>query len=348
MRPVSGEPGEAMSRHSLLIEFLATFFVGAAALLWLSPSPVALVAWTAICFAPFFLASRATAVGFVRVAIPIVLGAIFVVAYDLIHATPALAQFISEDVTEYDGEQYYAVISTLFALLTALILVKEIESFDRLNTAIGEEANKVRSIVEFMYYFEEEDGEEIPNIAAIRAQTRRIRQLMRAYCLAFLVDPSARDHKRSNEILRRSTQEVGALECNDENDKLALAEVMRALNELFAIRARRVAAVRARIPLYMMVALIFMSLAIVFPFFIGTPENHPYAKAFIFVLTAFCTFVLVLLRDINAPFDGFWQVDLDAFRTLRVDLEAMLEQEHERPTTPPRRLVSTALRRMRQ
>lgn len=337
-----------MSRSSLLIEYIATSALGAAALFWFNAPGAVIAIWSAVCFAPFVVASRSGAVGFIRVATPILIGAIFVVGYDLIHSTPSLAQFISEDVTEYDGEQYYAVISTLFALLTALILVKEIESFDRLNTAIGEEANKIRSIVEFMYYFEEEDGEAIPNIAAIRAQTRRIRQLMRAYCLAFLVDPSAKDHKRANEILRRSTQEVGALDCNDENDKLALAEVMRALNDLFAIRARRVAAVRARIPLYMMIALIFMSLSIVFPFFIGAPENHPYAKAFIFVLTAFCTFVLVLLRDINAPFDGFWQVDLDAFRTLRADLDAMLEQERERLAPPPRRMVSNALRRMRQ
>lgn len=336
-----------MMRNGLLIEYLLAYGLGAAAL-QLSGAPLSwLAVWTAIVATPALLLSRIgpAAYALVRTATPVLLGAAFAAAYDACHATPAIRAYIIREVSEYSGEQYYAVTSTLFALLTALILVKGIEAFDRLNAVLGEEANKIRSIVEFMYYFEEEDGERLPDAEAVKARTRRIRKLMRIYCGACVADPVSADHDRANQLLRRSTQEVGALDCHDENDRLALAEVMRALNELFAIRARRVACSRAKAPASMMVALVFMSLALIFPFFIGAPEAHPYAKAYIFVLTAFCAFVLALLRDINTPFEGVWRVDMQGFHVLRRDLDRLLEPAPQDDAPAPRQPVTAALRR---
>lgn len=339
-----------MQRIGLIVEYGVVYGVGLAALALFGAPWWSLALWTLLAFGLLgLLWRRPSACTVVRAASPLVFAAAFVAAYGFIHATPSLQRHILQEVSEYDGEQYYAVISTLFALLTALILVKGIEAFERLNTVIGEEANKIRSIVEFMYYFEEEDGEPVPGIQAVKARTRRIRKLMLLYCDAFLADPLSLDYERANTLLRRATQEVGALDCNDENDRLALGEVMRALNDLFTVRARRVAASRLQIPLYMMIALIFMSLAIIFPFFIGDPAEHPYAEAYIFVLTAFCTFVMLLLRDIDAPFEGFWRVDMHAFYSVRDDLEDWLahDRERDRPDAA-HRPVAAALRRINQ
>lgn len=326
-------------RAVLAAEYLFAGAVGAAALALLDASASAYGAWAAVIGLPF-LATLFFARGrgggasdaYVRLMIPLVIAALTLSIYNLAHQFEPLAPFISRDLDEFEqyvGEQYYAVISTLFAIITALILVKGIEGFDRLNTVIGEEANQVRSIVEFLYYFEEQDHVQRRSIRATLRQTDAIRRYLGAYCEDALSDPSSSNSNAAYRILRETTQVVGAIECADDNDRMALSEVMRGLNMLFAIRARRVACSRTKVPVYMIVTLGFMSLAIILPFFIGSPIMHPYNPVIIGVLTIFCMFVLMLLRDINSPFEGFWRVDLRPF----ADLRGELAESVRRPVT---------------
>lgn len=257
--------------------------------------------------------------GFIKSVIPIAIGAGFIAAYIEIHKISELELLLATEFDEFYGEQYYAVLSTLFAIITALILVKGIEFFDRLNSLISEEANQIRSIYEFLAYFEDaESAQANPNVVAIK-------QLLRDYCamsLANPYEPTGRDP--GVELLRRGSDEIGKLDCREENDKVALAEIMRGLNTLFATRAKRLSCGKAKVPVYMLITLAFMSVAIIFPFFLEDPTvfNHNYA--IIFVLATFCSFILLLLMDINSPFDGFWAVDLDAFQRLQENIEADL------------------------
>lgn len=326
-------------RWALAGECGIVFVVGALGLYLLDQPGALYLVWAAIAFLPSLIGERAPAAGYalLRIYLPLVFGALFVAGYHAAHATVLVKPLLMQPLNEYNGEQYYAVISTLFAIITALILVKGIEGFDRLNAVIGEEADQIRSIVEFLYYFEEEDGEVIEDIEEVRRRTRRIRELLADYCAAALEDPGGLRRNGAYDLLRRIAREIGALECNDENDRLALAEVMRGVNQLFTIRARRIAFSQFRVPLYMVVALAFMSLAIILPFFIGAPETHPYADEFIFVLTAFCVFILIVLQDINTPFDGFWKVDVQPLEDLDHDLQAELSAKARRaPRVFPR------------
>lgn len=323
-------------RAVLVAEYLFAGAVGLGALVLLNAPPVAYGAWAALIIGPFVatvLFSRGDGGGasdaYVRLIIPLVSAALVLGLYHVAHQTDALIPFIGRDLDEFEqyvGEQYYAVISTLFAIITALILVKGIESFDRLNTVIGEEANQVRSIVEFLYYFEEQEHTQAKSVDMVLAQTTAIRRHLGAYCEDALSDPASSRAHGAYHILRETTQVVGAIECKDDNDRMALSEVMRGLNLLFSIRARRVSCSRAKVPVYIIVTLGFMSLAIVAPFFIGSPVLHPINPAIIGVLTIFCTFVLMLLRDINSPFEGFWRVDLRPMADLREELRAVSAQ----------------------
>ena len=51
-------------------------------------------------------------------------------------------------------ESFYGGISTLYAIITALALVKGIEDFDAMKRNIAEEAHKVRAITEMTHYFD--------------------------------------------------------------------------------------------------------------------------------------------------------------------------------------------------
>lgn len=258
--------------------------------------------------------------GFVKSVIPIAIGAAFVVAYVEIHKVPEAQIVLSTEFDEFYGEQYYAVLSTLFAIITALILVKGIEFFDRLNTLISEEANQIRSIYEFLAYFEDDES------ATANPNVRAIKTLLRDYCVMSLENPyEPQGHDPGVDLLRRGSGEIGRLDCREENDKVALAEIMRGLNTLFATRAKRLSCGKAKVPVYMLITLAFMSIAIIFPFFLEDPSSFNHNYAIIFVLATFCSFILLLLLDINSPFDGFWAVDLDAFRRLQANIDEDLD-----------------------
>lgn len=328
-------------RTALAAEYVFAGLVGVVALALLGATLPFYLAWAVMIFGPLGLTlvvapgeESGVSDGYVRLITPVAFAALMLGAYQFAHSLEPLIPLIGQDLDDFEqyiGEQYYAVISTLFAIITALILVKGIESFDRLNTVIGEEANQVRSTVEFLYYFEEQDHNPMKNIDETMRQTGKIRRYLCEYCDDALSDPSSASSDTAYRILRETTKVVGAIECEDDNDRMALAEVMRGLNLLFSIRARRVACSRTKIPVYMLVTLGLMSLAIILPFFIGSPALHPFNPAIIAILTVFCTFVLMLLRDINTPFEGFWRVDVRPFADLRRDL-AQTTQPQRRAT----------------
>lgn len=305
---------------ALPIQFIMVLVAGAALIFYFDLPDWAYGAMAAAVLSPLLLTRRQGPLdGFIKSVIPIAIGAGFIVAYMEIHKIPAAEPMLSARFDEFYGEQYYAVLSTLFAIITALILVKGIEFFDRLNSLISEEANQIRSIVEFLAYFEDERScGDNPNV-------RSIKEILREYCAMSLANPYEPDGVDPGvALLRRGSDEIGRLVCREENDRVALAEIMRGLNTLFATRAKRLSCGKAKVPVYMLITLAFMSVSIIAPFFLEDPATFTHNYAIIFVLATFCSFILLLLMDINSPFDGFWAVDLDAFRRLQDSIEADL------------------------
>lgn len=304
----------------VFLENLVVALLSAALIFYFEPrfevAGVAAVSVFALC-----LIANQTRIGevFGKSLMPLIIGGAFIVGYIEIHKLPAAAAVLEAEFDEFYGEQYYAVLSTLFAIITALILVKGIELFDQLNQAVNEEANQIRSIVGFLSYFEDD---------ASRARCDNldtIRTLLRDYCRNVVAQPTISGSAENTSLLKRTAQEIARLDPADENDKVALQEIMRGLNMLFTTRAKRISASQAKVPLYMLVILAFMSLAIIFPFFLVSPEPFSHNYTIIFVLATFCCFILMLLVDINSPFDGFWHVDLEPYKQLEASIAEELE-----------------------
>lgn len=315
------------NNFGLIVQYFLAFAVGAASL-W----SFGLELWTigvlaVVVLGPPLALSASAADAVLKFVGPVTAGAGAALLYMWGHSTPGVSDFLMSGADEntvaafeFFGEQYFAVMSTLFAIITALILVKGIESFDRLNAAILAEANVIRSIVEFLRYFV--DGSSGP--ANVR-QVDVVRSAMRRYCANFVENKGARASSENLQMLRVSAAAIGQLRCVDRNDEIALSEVMRALNNLFAVRAQRIACSETRIPLYMLITLFLMSFAIIAPFFVSTDGAQTFNAACIFVLTAFCVFVLMLLFDINTPFDGFWRVEISPVADLGDSLDHQIQ-----------------------
>lgn len=243
-----------------------------------------------------------------RVMLPFLLGIGAIYLYRGLHQIHWLKEnFLSLPVNPSYGEQYFSVMATLYAVTTALMLVKAIESFDRLNSTVIEEANKVRSIAEFLFYFHTpvRDGNTV--------LVEHLRALLRKYVDGARAEPRLAGGNGGVKYLDACARDVSRLTCADENDRIALSEIIKALNELFSLRARRIGYSKAKMPIYLIGMLAGMSLSMLLLFMLEPPDKITHNYTMIFTLTVFSTFIVILLEDINDPFDGFWVADLSPY-----------------------------------
>lgn len=260
-----------------------------------------------------------------RTILPLVIGGVCVELYILMQeneVTRPIARYFT--LAEKYNEIFYSAIATLYAIITALALVKGIEDFDAMRRNMSEEAYKVRAISDMTHYFD--DNRHVATRAAIEA--------IRGKLVRYAANVAARrDQTLDDEnarILRECQLDIGRLKPTDENDTLSLQSILAAHNELGILRAKRISALGDSIPNYLVAALWLVALALILPFSAEPllidavppqtgqiPNPARFGQFFIiFVLGALNSFLLLILTDIGDHFDGFWRVNLTPFEEL--------------------------------
>ncbi len=265
-----------------------------------------------------------------RCVLPVLIGAICVEVYVLFSEWNIDLSYLR--LHDDYRESFYSGIATLYAIITALALVKGIEDFDSIKKNVTDEAYKIRSISEMTYYFE--------NTASV--QTREAVLALKNKLLSYATNVySFKDQHLNAEnlrLLRDCQRDIAQMTPEDQNDHNALVKIMEAHGELGILRSRRIASIGEKIPHYLIWALWLMALGQIAPFMVKPlEENSPAILGqyyIIFLMGALNSFLLLMLNDIADPFDGFWVVDLGPFRRLA---EALRDDLAERPV-----LVHTA------
>ncbi|MEO0728845.1 MAG: DUF4239 domain-containing protein [Pseudomonadota bacterium] len=219
------------------------------------------------------------------------------------------------EMSEYYGEQFFAVLATLYAIITALVLVKGLESFTSLDNAVHTEAMKLRSINAYLFYFRNDDGGADDAI-------NRIKTLLIAYASNVLAQRTADRVAANDGIIDDCVRATASIPVRDENDRVAITEIMRGFDALRTLRANRVNISQERIPPYMIVMLASMSVTIILPFYLHNVPGLSFNIYAIFVLATFGSFIFFLLGDINRPYEGLWTINLSPFDAARVEIAA--------------------------
>jgi hypothetical protein len=265
-----------------------------------------------------------------RVLLPIWIGWLCVEIYIVVQNDAALEQFVKLfEFNEKYKEPFYTAVSTLYAIVTALALVKGIEDFDKLKNGIAEEVHRIHSIVDLSTYFEGKN----------RAYVLDLKKSLVKY--ARNVGQSCDQGMRSpnQQLLLTCQNDIAKLEPEDENDKIALGKMMDERATLSTLRVRRINSVGEKIPNYLLIALWVAAGALILPF-LSEPlviknasgqivENPALFSQYymIFLMATLNSFLLLMLSDIADPFDGFWNVDRQAFNDLADELDAEIERE---------------------
>ena len=255
---------------------------------------------------------------FCRCLLPILIGAICVEGYILANEWQPAKDYLKYlRFHQNYNETFYSALSTLYAIITALALVKGIEDLDATKKLVAEEAFRLRTIDEMSRYFDTSAG------SALRQPVEALHRLIMTYAanVAALRDTSPRGENLL--ILRRCQEAIASLTPQDTNDAHSLSAMMTAHGELGTLRSKRISAIGDTVPSYLIVALWVMAAGMVLPFMSGPLDDNGnlsdmrFGQYYIlFLMGALNSFLLLMLSDISTPFDGFWQVDLSAFEDI--------------------------------
>lgn len=266
-----------------------------------------------------------------RCILPLVIGGICVEGYVLLQsfeATRTLASYVT--FGEKYNEIFYSGIATLYAIITALALVKGIEDFDGMRRTIIDEAYKVRSMTDLIHYFDDNDD------ADTRAAILGIREKLVRYCANVAAMRDQHLDGENAQIFRSCQRDIARLKPLDENDSHSLQSILVAHVELGTLRSNRISSIGEKIPRYLIAALWLVAASLVLPFMAeplmidaapplaGQVDNPArFGQYFIiFVMGSLNSFLLLMLSDISDPFDGFWKVSVRPFEVLRDQLRA--------------------------
>ncbi|MFT4717378.1 MAG: hypothetical protein ACI932_002577 [Paracoccaceae bacterium] len=111
----------------------------------------------------------------------------------------------------------------------------------------------------------------------------------------------------------------------DANDLIALEEIMKNLSELVSIRSQRRVCMQKSMPPFVLGALLVMSFSVLVPFFGNGASILSVNNVYVFLLSSTHMFIFMTLLDLSAPFDGYFSIQMDAFREASTRINRLLD-----------------------
>lgn len=261
-----------------------------------------------------------------RILIPLLLTALAVKLLIFVSQQDLLSKFLSTNDRDYEIWQiFYSLISTLYAICVAFLLVKEMQDFSELKTSFKKEAFVLKSISMYLYYLEDEINDK-----DWQAKRNRIIRNIKTNAAAYikmllrydLKGKSSDTHQDIESKLWNCVKEIAEITPNDENDRIALANLMHKFEELFMLRATRSGWIDNGLSPYLLFFLLVLSMVILFPFFTFFSIDPTITIVAFGTLVFFLLFLLGTLLDVGNPFSGHWKIPDETYKKL-------LEQEYK-------------------
>lgn len=280
----------------------------------------------------FVLSAGTAAFGFVfiyRVMVPITFGIVFLSLYKFGYDPDLSPDWLSRFLRVGESNFLFLnllfdITSVLYAICTAFLLWKGLTDHDKLREALSDEANQIERFIGYLDYFDLKKKENKEFCTSILAKFKK-------YIENIVEGDEIKISSENSEIIRGSSGLIAKLEPQDENDQIALTEIMRSLSDLASARSRRISQMEVKMSPYLLLALVAMSFAIIYPFytqFSEVPGENYVRQICIFWLGSLLSFLVVTLYDISQPFNGFWKIKIDAFKVIVKLIDKELER-HE-------------------
>jgi hypothetical protein len=165
-----------------------------------------------------------------RCVLPLLIGFACVEVYDFLRESEIDLPYLRFK-DEY-RESFYSGVATLYAIITALALVKGIEDFDSLKRTIADEVFTIREIVNLAIYLRGgENPETMPSL-------RSIKKMLADYALNVARKHDLAAAGPNDAILRECQSEIGKLRRERGGEADAISLIMKAHSDLSTLRAK--------------------------------------------------------------------------------------------------------------
>lgn len=224
-------------------------------------------------------------------------------------------------------DNLFDILSVIYAVSTAFLLLKGLGDHDQLKLALNEEAGTIRSIAHFSSYFTDHGKDENAYLV------KDIKYNLINYIENLILGHEIAENEDNDKILENLVRKISKLELKDHNDNAALSELMKEFNSLLVTRSKRQALAESKMSPYLLFLMATMSVIIILSFFfVENDQPLQIVGLIIFSLTFFMAFVFVTMFDISRPFVGFWQIKLDSFNQtlnyLKQDRDSILSETY--------------------
>lgn len=217
-----------------------------------------------------------------------------------------------------------SILSTLHAITFAFCLWKAMQDFDDLKDTLRDEANQILSISSLLRFFDN------VNLGKTQENLSKIRMKLNSYVSNMIDDAQSDVYTKNSKILSDCIDHLECFEIEHDNDRIALESIVKGFSDLIMIRSKRISCLHNNMSPLLFFIIAVMSASIVAMFFVINPVGFEFNEIIIPLISFTYSFLLVMLIDLDRPFDGFWQVSVDAFESIDLNFRKNIDLQ-ERP-----------------
>ena len=250
-----------------------------------------------------------------RAIVPVVIGLGLISLYRYLYEIPYAKEFLSASIkNDFYLERLFESLAVLYAIITAFLLWKGLNDHDNLRNTLQEERCKIQSLVGFLSYFKSPENLKITN---------EIREKLKLYVTRMICGETIKTKEENYDLLIELREYVARINVNEQIENIASMEIVRGINDLFQIRMKRITCMESKLSPYILIALSFMSVSLMYVVFTAPPGDTVVMDTIIFILGALLSFMLMMLIDIGSPFEGYWKITTESFH----DIVKVLQEE---------------------
>jgi hypothetical protein len=204
---------------------------------------------------------------------------------------------------------YLQVIGSIYAFVIAFVIYVVWSQYTEIEAIIDQEVGKLRAL----------DG--LCDSYKDRQTCAALREKITAYALAVADEVEADGHGRQSfgaannewEALERTLRSLRATE---PRELVVYGDILRELSALSAIRRERLTIASTRIPWVLWDLILFVTAVTILPFYFLPVKSVFVDIVMVGSMSASLVFILLLIRDLDNPFRGVFNVSFAPFREL--------------------------------
>jgi Arc/MetJ family transcription regulator len=226
--------------------------------------------------------------------------------------TLGVRQFVNEAVFGPDSDilgNYLQVIGSIYAFVIAFVIFVVWTQYTKTEAIIDQEVGKLRALWMMCDCYQD-----CQTCAALQEK-------ITAYAAAVADEVEADGHDRQSSGLANSEWQalertLRSFRATEPRELVVYGDILRELSALSAVRGERLTIASTRIPWVLWDLILFITALTILPFYFLPVKSVFVDIVMVASMSASLSFILLLIRDLDNPFRGVFNVSFAPFRAL--------------------------------